>query len=134
MRSRAMDSAWKWGRTALKFGLLVTDAKLWTSIGEQLKDGAADFRGEAHRRYEDTGGRLRDAHTALQGRSDWLTPSLSFVGGMGIGVGLGLLLAPVSGEEARAVLRDKVVDIKNRVSDVAADATGIRARSIESGT
>jgi gas vesicle protein len=134
MHSQRYYSTRKWARAALKFGLLLTDAKLWTSLGEQLRDRVSDAGDEVQRRYEDSSDRLHEAHRALQGRSHWLTHTASFVGGVGIGVGLGILLTPVSGEEVRAAVRGKVVDIKNKVSDVAAAATGIRSQSMESGT
>jgi gas vesicle protein len=134
MHSQRYHTARKWARAALKCGLLLTDTKLWASIGEQFRERVTDIGDEVQQRYEDSSDRLHDAHRALQGRSHWLTHTASFVGGVGIGVGLGILLTPVSGEEARAAVRGKVVHIKNKVSDVAAAATGIRSQSMESGT
>ncbi len=124
MRSLRHDSARKWARIALKCGLLLTDTKLWSSIGDQLRDRASDIGDEVQRRYEDTADRIHEAHSALQGRGHWLATAASFVGGVGIGVGLGMLVAPVSGEEARTVLRNKVVGMKNKATDVASGATG----------
>jgi gas vesicle protein len=133
MRSHRRDAARKWARAALKCGLLLTDTNLWTSIGEQLRDRVSDVRDEMQRRYEDTADRLHEAHDALHGRKNhWLTHTASFVGGVGIGVGLGVLLAPVSGEEARAAVRDRVVDFKNKVTNAAAATTGIRRSAMES--
>lgn len=123
----------KWARAALKLGLLITDAKLWSSLGDQLRDRVSDVGDEVQRRYEDTTDRLHDAHMALHGRSHWLTHTASFIGGLGLGAGLGMLLAPVSGEEARYALKNKVVRMKNKVSDAASEA-GIGSRSMESGT
>ncbi len=126
MRGLRENNAKKWARFALKAGLLLTDAKLWESVGEKLRDRASDVSDEARERYEDTSDRLSDARDALRGRSDWVTPTVNFLGGIGIGVALGMLFAPVSGEEARSALRHKVVDIKDRVSDMAAGASAYR--------
>jgi len=133
MRSQRHGTTRKWARAALKCGLLLTDTKLWTAIGEQVRDRVADVGDEVQRRYEDTADRLHEAHDALHGRNHWLAPTASFIGGIGLGVGLGVLLAPVSGEEARAVVRDKVVDIKNKMRGATVSAAGdIRARTMES--
>jgi gas vesicle protein len=126
MRGLRENNAKKWARFALKAGLLLTDAKLWESVGEKLRDRASDVSDEARQRYEDTSDRLSDARDALSGRRDWVTPTVNFLGGVGIGVALGMLFAPVSGEEARSALRHKVVDIKDRVSDMASGASAYR--------
>lgn len=140
MRSfKRSSTAKKWARFALKAGLLLTDAKLWSSINDQLRDRADDMGEEAKRRYDDmsqevkrryddTTDRLQDAHDALRGRNQWLSPTLNFIGGVGLGIGLGVLFAPVSGEEARSAVRGKVVDMKNKVRDVAA---GVRSDFME---
>ena len=41
---------------------------------------------------------------------------MSFVLGVGVGVGAGMLLAPSSGEELRNTITDKVQDISERVT------------------
>jgi hypothetical protein len=123
------NSAKKWARFALKAGLLLTDAKLWGAINDQLRDRAGDMTDEARRRYADATDRLQDAQDALRGRNHWVGPTLNFVGGVGLGIGLGLLLAPVSGEEARSAVRGKVVDMKNKMRDM---ASGISSDVMES--
>jgi gas vesicle protein len=120
---RQQNRAAKWARYALKCGLLLTDTKLWTSISDQLRDRADDLGGEVKRRYDDAVDRAQDVRKAVRGRNHWLAPTVSFVGGVGFGVGLGMMLAPVSGAEARSALRSKVVHLKDRMGDVAS-ATG----------
>jgi gas vesicle protein len=110
-------------RLAMKLGLLFTDAKLWDAVNEQLRERADEVRDAVRERYDDTTDRLHEAGNALRGRSDWFSTTASFLGGIGIGVGLGILFAPVSGEEARAALRDKATDVRNKVSDFAAGAS-----------
>lgn len=132
MRFQRQNTAAKWARYALKCGLLLTDMKMWAAVTKQLRDHAEDVGDEARHRYEEQTDRLQQAGRALQGRSNWVTPTLNFLGGIGLGLGLGMLFAPVSGEEARTAIREKVVGFKNKVGDVAgqyrnaikAEATG----------
>jgi YtxH-like protein len=84
-----------------------------------MRDSATDFGHEVRRRSEDAYDRVQTARADLQGTPHWVAPAASFVGGAIIGIGCGLLLAPVSGEEARSVIRDRVVEMKNRVGDAA---------------
>ncbi len=135
MRALGRESkAKQWLRFAMKFGLLLTDAKMWDAVNEQLKERSDDVRGAMKEKYEDTTDRLREARNALQGRSDWVASTASFLGGVGIGVGLGILFAPVSGEEARAALRDKATDVKNKVSDFTSGATRYSSTTAATGT
>jgi gas vesicle protein len=109
----------RWARFALKCGLLVTDAKLWSSINDQLRDRADDMGDVAKRTYHETTDRISNAQAALRGENRWASHTLNFLGGVGLGVGLGMLLAPASGEETRSAIRDKVVDLKSRASEMA---------------
>ncbi|MGA9528961.1 MAG: YtxH domain-containing protein [Terriglobales bacterium] len=118
----SQTTAKQWARLALKFGLLLTDAKLWSAINDQVKERAGDVSDVMKQKYEDTSDRLGDVRDAWQGKTDWVVPVMSFVGGIGLGIGVGILFAPVSGEEARAVLRDKAEDVKNKVNDIASGA------------
>jgi gas vesicle protein len=133
MRSFGRQSTAKhWARFAMKIGLLLTDAKLWADMSDQLRERASDVGDGMRERYEDTADRLRDARMALQGRNQWLTPTATFLGGVGIGVGLGLLFAPASGEETRATLRDRAVDATNKMADIATGVT--RSGSFATGS
>jgi gas vesicle protein len=113
---KTQHTAMKWARLALKGGLLLTDTKLWAAVSERLRERVDDVGDDLREQYEEKAERLHEARQALQGRQHWVAPTINFLGGIGLGIGLGLLFAPVSGEEARTALRDKVVDMKNRVA------------------
>ena len=114
---RQRITAKQWTRFALKWGLLLTDATLWAALNEQLREGTNEVSNVVKRRYEKAADRLQDRRPSTS--TGWPSPAATFLGGVGLGIGLGVMFAPVSGDEARAVLRDKVVDIKNKVSGVA---------------
>lgn len=112
------SSAKQWARLAMKFGLVLSDPKLWASLNDQLRDRAEDVSDVVREKYETASERLSDMSSALRGDSQWVAPTLSFVGGIAVGVGLGILFAPVSGEEARDAIRGKANDIKKKVSEM----------------
>lgn len=125
----------QWARIAMKAGLFLTDAKLWSAINHQIRERAGDLSDSMRDSYEETTSRLDNAQAALQGRTHWFGSTLGFLGGVGIGVGIGMLLAPVSGEQARSVIRDKAADMKNKVTDFASgSSTGSQYRSTPAST
>jgi hypothetical protein len=120
-RHKAKD----WARLAMTFGLLVTDAKLWSAMNDQIHQQAADISDDMRRNHGPNIEQLSFAQRR-QG-SDWLGRITSLFAGVGIGIGVGMLIAPSSGEEARATLRAKVSDVKNSVGDMAARTSRSRA-------
>lgn len=108
----------------MKIGLFLTDAKLWSAVSDRLKERAENFTDSMRDTYSEASERLDNAHAALRGRRHWFGSTLGFLSGVGIGVGLGMLLAPVSGEEARSVIRGKAADVRNKVTDFATSPSG----------
>lgn len=123
----------QWARLAMRIGLLLTDAKLWSLMSHKLQDRAEDMGDVLRDRYEDAADRLHDVRSSLRGETHWVAPTLSFLGGIGIGIGAGLLLAPMSGEETRAAIREKANDVSNKVNDIAS-GTRYRSSSQPTGT
>ena len=117
MTSFGRNNTKQWARLALKLGLLLTDAKLWASINDRVRDHAGDVGDFVNEKYSVAADRLDDARRSLRGETDWVAPLASFVGGIAVGVGIGILVAPVSGEEARATLRDRASGIKDEIKD-----------------
>ena len=70
---------------------------------ESASDRVSDLRDRAHDLYEGDGHTFRNVMT--------------FVAGVGVGVGAALLFAPASGEEIRGQIGEKVQDISDRVRD-----------------
>ena len=104
--------ATNWFRFALKLGLLATDAAVWSSVNRMLSDreeGSARLRENVS---DDLGHR--------RGRSHFWT----LLTGAAIGVGVGMLLAPTSGEEIRSTLLDKANDVRDKWNDMTAWAGG----------
>jgi hypothetical protein len=99
-----------WVRFFLKLGLLATDATVWAFMKHLLseREDASDAR---HLKQK-----VSANLAPRRGRSHFST----LLTGIGIGVGIGTLFAPVSGEEARTVIREKASDVKDKWDDVAA--------------
>jgi len=139
MRSFGMRSfgrrytAKDWARLAMKVGLIATDAKILSSVSQQFRQGANDVNDVIRRKFGETTDRLNAARVENRTHGDWLARVTSLLAGVGIGMGVGMLLAPAAGEDTRAAIRDKVADVKNNVGDIAARATrGIRSSDVRS--
>lgn len=90
-----------------------------------------DLRDSATDSLDDLADRIGRVSDSLGGRRDYAAPIGSFLIGVGIGAGLGMLFAPVAGEESRGRIMDQAADIKDRVKQRAAS---IRDRASEKAT
>jgi YtxH-like protein len=95
-----------WARFAMKLGLLATDAAVWSSIARMIND-----------RDEATDVRRERIASNLSPNRGWSHASTLFIG-VAIGVGVGMLFAPVSGEQARNTIRDTAQDMKEKVGNM----------------
>jgi gas vesicle protein len=123
-----------WVRLAAQLGVVLTDPKVRSAIGEGLKDRVDnmtdavtsrydDMTDTVASKYEDAADRFEAAAAALQGKRYWPSRVSGFLLGVGVGAGLGILLAPASGLETREAVRGKAVDMKNKIANSAAAAT-----------
>jgi len=126
-----MSAAKDWVRLAAKLGVLFTEPKVRSAIADRLKDQVDDVTDAVTSKYEDAVDRLESAAAAFHGRrSYWPSRVGGFLLGIGVGAGLGILLAPAPGSETRQAVRDKAADVKNKVVESAASATGKIRRSV----
>jgi len=125
-----MNKAKDWVRLAAKLGVLFTEPKVRSAIADSLKDRMDDVTDTVTSKYEDAVDRLESAAAALRGRRYWPSRLAGFLLGVGVGAGLGILLAPAPGSETRQAVRDKATDVKNKVVESAATATGKIRRSV----
>lgn len=129
---RRRQTAKEWIRLGLKFGLLATDGRVWAAMNDRLREQADDVRAVIRRKYEESADQLASTRAASRPTRDWLARATNLLAGAGIGVGLGILLAPASGQETRAALRDKAAGVNSSLRDIAARATGVRSRAMGS--
>ena len=94
-----------WIRFGMKCGLLATDASVWAAIAEFLEERSYDVKG-AFRRTD----RLGDTVKIHRGRPHFKTLLI----GLGVGAGVGMLLAPVTGQSAREFIGKTASDIKKK--------------------
>jgi gas vesicle protein len=123
---RSKTSSKDWIRLAARIGLLFTEPKVRAAIGDQIKESVgnlsdtvsskySDISDTVADKYEDAADRLEAAAEALQGKSRWPSHLAGFLLGVGVGAGLGILLAPAAGSEIRESLRDRAADVTNRI-------------------
>lgn len=127
-KNRLMD----WSRFAVKLGLILTDPKVRADIHDGVKTRVDHVADTITSKYEEAADRLEAAGSALQGRDYWPSRTVGFLLGVGVGAGLGLLLAPATGIETREAIRDKAVEIKDKVAQSAATMSGQIRRSVTS--
>jgi gas vesicle protein len=132
-----------WVRVAAKLSLLFTDPKLrataadaiknrGNSVSDTISDKYDDVSDAVGEKYEDAVSRLENAVNALRGRSHWASRVTGLLLGIGVGAGLGILLAPAAGWETRQSVREKAVDTKKRVFESASSAAEKIRRSVAS--
>jgi YtxH-like protein len=113
-----------WVRVAAKLSLLFTDPKVRSTVSDGLKERADDVSNTLNDKYDEAVNRLDNAVSALQGGRQWPSHVASLLLGVGVGAGLGILLAPAAGWETRRSIRDKAVDVKDRIFESATSAVG----------
>ena len=133
---RSGRKARKWARFAMKWGLILTDVALWEAVAEDVRGAAGSVTDRVKRKYEGRSAREEEEQmrAAMRGGPDWFGRTTSLVAGIGIGVGLGLLFAPTSGQEAREAIRDKAVEMKERVASAAARTMPFGSPDTATGT
>ena len=93
-------------RTLLKAGLYLM---------EQSDRATADLRDQVRDRVDDVSTRTREAIGMEPNHG--AGKAMSFIAGVGLGVGMGLLFAPASGEETRDLISEKVQEVGSKVRE-----------------
>ena len=99
--------------------LLGTGLYLFDNLRERLPDNMDSVKSRVRDTYDTAYQRVSRATDALRGEED--SHVFGKLGalliGVGIGVSVGLLIAPASGEETRAEITDKVSDFSDKVRE-----------------
>jgi hypothetical protein len=107
--------------------LLDTGLRLLDSVRERLPDNMDDVKDKVRDTYGTASDRVGRATSALRGQEDshiWGT-----VGALLVGVGIGILIAPASGDETRADLTDRVSEFGDKVRERTGKKTQDATRS-----
>lgn len=100
-------------KSLLQAGLYLVDQP--ESVARDVRDRVQSGFSSAGDRLSDMGDSLSDMRDRFTGRDNTLRYALSFVAGVGLGVGVGILMAPESGEETRRNVARKFNDVSDRV-------------------
>jgi hypothetical protein len=120
----------------MKWGLILTDARMWEAVADDVRQALDSVTDRVRRKYEGHLDREQEEEmqTRLRGTPDWFGRTTSLLAGVGIGLGVGLLFAPTSGKETREAIRDRAVDLKDRLADTGARKMHIRSSETATGT
>jgi len=97
-------------------------------VQDRAADRLSDLRDVAQEKFETASDRVARATKAIRGEdSHVLSNTLRFLAGVGVGLGVGLILAPASGEETRSVIAGRVHEMSDKVRrQFSEEATGTR--------
>ncbi len=114
-------------KVALGTGLFVLDQsdRAKKSVRERVSEGVDDLRDLAREKYQRASNTFEKAATVLRrddNRGVW--NMLRFAAGLGVGVAIGLLVAPANGEDTRARLADKAQEFNANVRERLASLNG----------
>ena len=124
-----------WIKLLANVGLLLADSKFRNNLGKEVRNRMDSVTGAVSDRYDTAVDRLEAAAAALQGHNPWPSRVTALLLGVGIGTGLGMILAPASGSETRQAIRDKTVELKDRVVDTASNVNSrMRASTVHMPT
>ena len=102
-------------------GLILVEPDKREKVASKVKDRVDDWTDVARDKYEDVVDRLDRVTGAVRGRERVAPKVGTFLLGMGVGVGLGILFAPSSGEEIRNTISEQAGNIRDRVSEQASN-------------
>jgi gas vesicle protein len=99
------------------------------NVRDRAVDHISELRDVAQEKLETASNRVARASRAIRGEDNYvLSNTLRFLAGVGVGLGVGLILAPASGEETRNVIAGRVHEMSDKVRRQfsAEEATGTR--------
>jgi len=114
MRIGGRSNTRTWARTALKWGLVLSDAELWTAITDDLRGFTATVSDRIRRRYEPRPD--LPVRTYGQRPGEWVTRAMSFAGGLGVGIVVGTFMPSISGR-TQSTPRERATGWKTRAID-----------------
>jgi len=117
----------KWLKVLLGTGLYLLEQSdgATKDVRKRAADRFSDLRDVAQDKYETATERLDRATRAIRGEDQSMAGNvLRFVAGVAVGVGIGLVLAPASGEETRNVIAGKVHEMGDKVRQQFSDDAG----------
>jgi hypothetical protein len=95
-------------RLLFGLGLAFTEPRQRHRIYDRVTDKLDDVADQASRGYDAVADRVERLYHEARGENDHLMAgATSFLIGMGVGVGAGLLFAPASGRETREAIAEK---------------------------
>src|SRR5262245_15004650 len=114
---------------ALLKALLGAGLYLLDPLRDRFSDRIDDWSDRAHAGYDEASERVARAGRAIRGEDrSGLGTAAALLVGVGVGVAVGLLFAPASGEETRNNISDRVQNlgdrVRSRVSSEGEGATG----------
>lgn len=98
--------------------LVGTGVYLIDSLRDRLSDSVDDLSDRARDTYGEASRRVSRASDAIAGNDHrGLNTTAALLIGIGVGFGVGMLLAPASGEETRSNISNKVQEFGDRMRD-----------------